>query len=99
MRTLFHPPRRARCGFPAFPRCSPSQNKGLDLVELGIQTFDDNALLQSRRGYDADTSVQACLTVRSAGLHLGIQLLPGMPGVTPEVFLKDVDQALALSPA
>ena len=35
----------------------------------------------------------------AAGLKLGIQLLPGMPGVTPAVFLADVDRALALRPA
>lgn len=81
-----------------FPALLSLADKGLDLVELGIQTFDNNALIQSRRGYDADTAIQACRTVRSAGLHLGIQLLPGMPGVTPEVFLKDVDLALELSP-
>ena len=34
-----------------------------------------------------------------AGLSLGIQLLPGMPGSTPDVFLDAVRTALSLSPA
>lgn len=72
---------------------------GLDLVELGVQSFDDNALRQARRGYDGLTAGEGCRAVRRAGLSLGIQLLPGMPGVTPGVFLADVDRALDLAPA
>lgn len=72
---------------------------GLDLVELGVQSFDDTALTLSRRGYDGRAAEAGCRAVRRAGLALGIQLLPGMPGVTPEVFLRDVDRALALHPA
>ena len=72
---------------------------GIDLVELGIQSFDSAALAASRRGYDAEAAVQACRTVQEAGFGLGIQLLPGMPGSSPEVFIKDVEQALALRPS
>lgn len=72
---------------------------GLDLVELGVQSFDDAALAQARRGYDGRTAQTGCQAVRRAGLSLGIQLLPGMPGVTPDIFLADVDRALSLDPA
>lgn len=72
---------------------------GLDLVELGVQSFDDGALDQARRGYDGRAAEAGCRAVTAAGLALGIQLLPGMPGVTPDVFLTDVDRALALRPA
>ena len=72
---------------------------GIDLIELGIQSFDSAALAASRRGYDAEAAVQACRTVQEAGFGLGIQLLPGMPGSSPEVFIKDVEQALALRPS
>ena len=71
---------------------------GMDLVELGIQSFNDDALLAARRGYDGAAAVRGCRQVQEAGLKLGIQLLPGMPGVTPEIFLQDVDAALALGP-
>ena len=72
---------------------------GVGLVELGIQSFDDHALALSRRGYTGTEAEAGCNSVSEAGLKLGIQLLPGMPGSTPDVFLADVEKALALSPA
>lgn len=68
-------------------------------MELGIQSFDDEALALSRRGYSGSGAEAGCRAVAGAGLSLGIQLLPGMPGSTPEVFLADVEKALSLSPA
>lgn len=67
---------------------------GVGTVELGVQSFADQALLASRRAYDGDCARAACEQVRAAGLRLGVQLLPGMPGVTPNIFLADVDAAL-----
>lgn len=72
---------------------------GVDLVELGIQSFNDEALSLSRRGYLGKAAEEGCLKVQEARLQLGIQLLPGMPGSTPEVFLADVKKALSLSPS
>lgn len=72
---------------------------GVGLVELGIQSFDDKALALSRRGYTGREAEAGCLTVRQAGLDLGIQLLPGMPGSTPEIFLSDVRHTLELEPS
>ena len=72
---------------------------GIDLIELGIQSFDCRALAESRRGYDGDAAIRGCRTVLDAGFELGIQLLPGMPGSSPEVFLNDTEQALALRPS
>lgn len=72
---------------------------GVDLVELGIQSFDDTALALSRRGYTGHDAAAGCRAVLEAGLQLGIQLLPGMPGCRPDVFLEDVRKALASGPS
>lgn len=74
------------------------QALGLSLVELGVQSFDDAALVASRRGYDGATALAACTAVREAGLGLGIQLMPGLPGQTRAAFRADVAQAAALRP-
>jgi histone acetyltransferase (RNA polymerase elongator complex component) len=71
---------------------------GLSLVELGVQSFDDAALLASRRGYDGQTARRACGTVREAGLGLGIQLMPGLPGHTALAFQNDVALTAAFAP-
>jgi histone acetyltransferase (RNA polymerase elongator complex component) len=71
---------------------------GLDMVELGIQSFDDEALRTSGRGYSGETALAACDMVRDSGLGLGIQLLPGLSGDRPGLFQADVRIAAALSP-
>ena len=68
---------------------------GCGVVELGVQSFADSALAASRRGYTGATALAACAIVREAGLKLGVQLLPGMPGHTPRHFAEDVPAALA----
>lgn len=67
---------------------------GMDCVELGVQSFDDAALSAASRGYAGSVARAACAMVAGAGLQLGVQLMPGMPGVTPEVFRADVRTAL-----
>ena len=69
---------------------------GCRTVELGIQSFSDTALQASERHYSGRQAAEACRLVRDAGLALGVQLLPGMPGHQPEDFLADVRRALSL---
>ena len=71
---------------------------GLDMVELGVQSFEPDVLRQSRRGYKAETAVQACQAVRKSGLELGVQLMPGLPGSTISSWFRDVDQTRSLTP-
>ncbi|WP_051261438.1 elongator complex protein 3 [Desulfovibrio inopinatus] len=71
---------------------------GLDTIELGVQTFDDTVLQTSGRHLNADTIRTACQLVKDAGLRLGIQLLPGLPGHTPEHFFADIDESIRLAP-
>lgn len=74
------------------------RGQGLDMVELGIQSFDDQALKQSGRGYSGETARAACEMVKEAGLALGVQLLPGLPGDRDGVFDDDVRRAADLTP-
>lgn len=71
------------------------RSAGCGVVELGVQSFDDGALAASRRGYTGATALAACASVLAAGLKLGVQLLPGMPGHNPQHFVHDVPTALA----
>ncbi|WP_207264009.1 radical SAM protein [Desulfovibrio sp. Huiquan2017] len=73
-------------------------DQGLDMVELGIQSFDDTALRASGRGYVGAAALAACDMVRAAGLALGVQLLPGLPGDRPGLFQRDVRTAAMLGP-
>ena len=72
---------------------------GCGMVELGVQSFSDPALSLSQRGYMGEQARAGCLLVRESGLRLGIQLMPGMPGLDAEAARKDVELAAALDPA
>jgi histone acetyltransferase (RNA polymerase elongator complex component) len=67
----------------------------LALIEVGVQSFDDAALRLAERGYTGAVAEEGCRRVREAGLACGVQLMPGMPGVEPDVFLRVVAVALA----
>ncbi|MFO7717929.1 MAG: radical SAM protein [Desulfohalobium sp.] len=93
---------RVRCStrpdFVKPPLLERIANAGLDLIELGIQSFDEQVLTTSRRGYSADTAHKACLRVMRYGFALGIQLLPGLPGHTPRLWQNDAAHVLHLAP-
>lgn len=68
---------------------------GCTTVELGIQTFVDHVLERSLRGYTSAVACEAMECVLGAGLALGVQLLPGLPGHTQRDFVDDVRKAVA----
>ena len=71
---------------------------GLDLVEIGAQTFCDPVLAAAGRGHDAESIRRAVRAVRQAGLALGLQLLPGLPGHTLTDLASDVAETASLAP-
>lgn len=72
---------------------------GLDMLELGVQSFYDTALDAARRAYAGTAAQSACNTVKESGLELGIQLMPGMPGMDAESFRRDMQTVISLAPA
>ena len=65
--------------------CSFLQEAGVTTVELGVQSFNSKVLAAAGRGYQTQTAEKACLTVREAGLRLGVQLMTGLPEDTPRL--------------
>ncbi len=64
---------------------------GLDMVELGVQSFSAAALAACHRGHGPDAARAGCRAVRSAGLRLGVHLMPGLPGGSVQDLLADAD--------
>ncbi len=67
---------------------------GFHTIELGVQSFDDHALHLAKRHYTTQSVHTACTLVQKLGFSLGVQLMPGMPGVSTQVFLQDVQSAI-----
>ncbi len=53
-------------------------------VELGIQSFDDNVLMKSKRGHTADDSRKAMNMLRDNGFTTVGQMMIGLPGADGE---------------
>ncbi|THB70324.1 MAG: radical SAM protein [Desulfovibrio sp.] len=72
--------------------------EGLDMVEVGVQSFANSSLALSQRHYCGEAAREACCLVREAGLALGVQLMPGLPGSSGRTFLADVETTCDLAP-
>ncbi|MHC1698522.1 MAG: elongator complex protein 3 [Geobacteraceae bacterium] len=71
---------------------------GVRIVELGVQSLDDRVLAEAERGHCAADVEKAVSCLRSEGLTVGLQLMPGLPGDTPEISVATFTRALALRP-
>ncbi|MBM9536150.1 elongator complex protein 3 [Desulfobulbus alkaliphilus] len=50
------------------------------VIELGVQSCDDQVLRRSGRGHDHRATCTAVEMIRARGMRLGIQLMLGLPG-------------------
>jgi histone acetyltransferase (RNA polymerase elongator complex component) len=71
---------------------------GVETIELGAQSFDDVILAQSERGHTVTDIIRAAELVRAHGFHLGIQLMPGLPGDTWQTIMASLSHTIALCP-
>jgi histone acetyltransferase (RNA polymerase elongator complex component) len=74
------------------------RNYGVRTVELGAQSMDDEILALSARGHAAEDTSRAVHLLKRQGFRIGLQLMPGLPGDTPERFRRTVDRAIDLRP-
>jgi histone acetyltransferase (RNA polymerase elongator complex component) len=73
-------------------------NAGFVELEVGAQSLDDSVLAACRRGHTARDTIHAARLIKEAGLSLGIQYMPGLPGEDRPSFLSSVDGILAIEP-
>jgi histone acetyltransferase (RNA polymerase elongator complex component) len=70
-------------------------SRGVRTIELGIQSLDDRVLAASGRGHEAAASLSAIDCVKSSGVTVGAQLMPGLPGDTPASALNSLEQVIS----
>lgn len=71
---------------------------GVGTVELGVQSMDEEVLELSGRGHSAQDAERAVRALQDGGFSVGVQLMPGLPGDTPERSLASLARVLTLRP-
>lgn len=81
------------------PRLERLKAAGFVALELGAQSFDDRVLSLSGRAHTAACTCAAAGQIKAAGLELGLQLMPGLPGEDLRSFTAGIETAVRLAPA
>jgi len=71
---------------------------GVNTIELGVQSLNDEVLKASCRGYKAEEVFKACHLIKEQGFKLGIQLMIGLPGDEHERDMETAGIVVSLQP-
>jgi len=72
---------------------------GANRLSLGAQSFNEAELTFLKRRHTAAQTLAALSLIRAAGFeNLGLDLIYGLPGQTPDAWLRTLEQALACAP-
>ncbi len=70
----------------------------VDVIELGIQSMDEEVLLKSGRGHTAKQAEAASRLIKEYGFTLGHQIMLGLPGDSFEKDIRTADAVIRLKP-
>ncbi len=71
---------------------------GVTTIELGVQSMDDEVLKKASRGHTRDDVIKASQLIKSYGFRLGLQMMTGLPGDTPEKAIETAKAIIGLNP-
>lgn len=71
---------------------------GVETVEIGVQSLDDEVLAASQRGHTAAQAISAITRVKAAGFRCGAQLMLALPADTPAKSLATCEKVISLAP-
>lgn len=70
----------------------------VDIIELGVQSFDETVLRKSARGHSAEAVYKGAELIKKYGFTLGIQLMTGLPGDSHASCIYSAEETVKLSP-
>lgn len=70
---------------------------GLTELELGVPSFSDVVLHRLGRGHTGRAAAMAAAACANAGIALGLQMMPGSPGSSPDTDRMDAELACAMN--
>lgn len=71
---------------------------GVTAIELGAQSTDDEVLSLNKRGHSREDIVNASHLIKEYGFSLGLQMMTGLYGDTPEKSIKTCEDIISLKP-
>lgn len=71
---------------------------GVQTVELGAQSLDDEVLYLSGRGHTAQEVEDASKLIKKSGFNLILQMMTGLPGDTEQKSIETASKIIALKP-
>ncbi len=71
---------------------------GVDIIELGIQSLNDEVLKKSNRGHTKQHSINASKLIKQYNFTLGHQIMPGLPGSTKENDIQTCVESISMKP-
>lgn len=78
--------------------CALLKHYGVTAIELGAQSMSDKVLAMNRRGHTAQHIVDACALIKSHGFELGLQMMTGMYGSSPQESLLTAHKIIECKP-
>lgn len=72
---------------------------GADIIELGVQSFDEDVLRLSNRGHSREAVYGSSRLIKDYGFELGLQLMIGLPGDTYEKSVRSSEEAVRVGPS
>jgi histone acetyltransferase (RNA polymerase elongator complex component) len=67
-------------------------------IEIGVQSMNEKVLSMARRGHSAQDTCRAVAKLHAKAYRLGLQMMVGLPGDTPQQALHTAKQIAALQP-
>ena len=74
------------------------KQKNVAIIELGVQSMDDEVLMAAKRGHTSEQVVKASKLIKKYGFVLGHQVMIGLPKSTLEREIYTIEKCIELKP-
>ena len=74
------------------------KEKNVKVIELGVQSMDNEVLLAAKRGHTAEHVIKASNLIKKYGFTLGHQVMVGLPKSTLEKEVYTMEECIKLKP-
>lgn len=71
---------------------------GVSIIELGVQSTNEEVLTKSRRGHTGIDVIKSAKLIKDWGFSLGLQMMIGLPGDNPEKAFQTAQDLISLHP-